>query len=88
MIKVTEAKYVSGYRIALTFNDGQKKIVDLENELHGEVFELLKNIDYFKRFKLNPFTIEWENGADFSPEFLYHFGEAKILKGKKSQKAL
>jgi hypothetical protein len=44
--------------------------------LWGEIFIPLKNIDYFKKFKLNPFTIEWENGADFAPEFLYNFEES------------
>lgn len=72
LIKVTEAKYIDGYKIEIKFNDNKKKIIDLKNELWGEVFEPLNNIDYFKNFKLNPFTIEWDNGADFSPEFLYN----------------
>lgn len=65
LIKVTEAKYIDGYKIEFKFNDNKKKIIDLKNELWGEVFEPLNNIDYFKKFKLNPFTIEWDNGADF-----------------------
>ncbi|MFO7923078.1 MAG: DUF2442 domain-containing protein [Bacteroidales bacterium] len=77
LIKVTEAKYFEGYKIAFKFSDGRKKTIDLENELWGEVFEPLKDINVFKRFTLNPFTIQWENGADFDPEFLYHYGETK-----------
>jgi hypothetical protein len=88
LIKVIEAKHVSGYKIALTFNDGRKKIVNLEEELYGEVFEPLKNIEYFKHFKLNPFTIEWDNGADFSPEFLYNIGESISKKGTRSKHAI
>jgi len=76
-IKVTEAKYIEGYKIKFKFNDGKIKTIDFKDQLWGEVFEPLKDISYFKKFKLNPFTIEWENGADFAPEFLYDFGESK-----------
>ena len=33
---------------------------------------------------MNPFTIEWENGADFSPDYLYRLAkeqENKVLSG-------
>jgi len=76
-IKVTKAKYIEGYKIEIKFNDGKTKIIDFKDQLWGEMFEPLKNIEYFKKFKLNPFTIEWENGADFAPEYLYDFGESK-----------
>ena len=71
LLAVTKALYVDGYRIALTFNDGLHKIIDLSKHLDGEVFEPLKNIEFFKQFRLSYYTIEWENGADFAPEFLY-----------------
>ncbi len=74
LISVKEANYIENYSIALTFSDGLKKVVDLEKELWGKVFEPLKNRDFFKTFSLNPFTIEWANGADFAPEFLYEIG--------------
>jgi hypothetical protein len=75
LIKVVNAKYVDDFKITLMFNDGKEKCVDLKEELWGEIFEPLKDINYFKEFTLNPFTIEWSNGADFAPEFLYEFGE-------------
>ena len=75
LITVKNASYQHDYRIVLTFSDGLKKVVDLEKELWGSVFEPLKNKEFFKSFTLNPFTIEWSNGADFAPEFLYETGQ-------------
>jgi hypothetical protein len=77
LIKVIDAKYVEGFKIKLKFNDGKTKVVDFKDQLWGGIFEPLKDVEYFKKFKLNPFTIEWKNGADFAPEFLYHLGELK-----------
>ncbi len=71
LLAVTKAEYVGGYKIALTFNDGVHKIVDFTHRLCGEVFEPLKDIEFFKKFRLSYYTIEWENGADFAPEYLY-----------------
>jgi len=46
-------------------------LVNFSNSLNRQVFAPLKEIDFFKRFKINFNTIEWENGADFAPEYLY-----------------
>ncbi len=71
LIKVVAAAYVDGYRIHLTFSDGLRSTLDFEHLLWGEIFEPLKDLSSFQKFTLNPWTIEWENGADFAPEFLY-----------------
>ncbi len=73
ILHVKEAKYLHNYVIWLRFNDGTKGEIDLSNELEGEVFEPLKDIEKFKSFKVDPImeTIVWENGADLAPEFLY-----------------
>ena len=70
LLKVTNANYVKDFVIHFQFNNGVEKDINLESELCGEVFEPLKNVNLFKNFKLNKWTVEWENGADFSSEFL------------------
>jgi hypothetical protein len=70
LIKVISANYIKDYIIHFEFNNGVQSDIDLKDELWGEVFEPLKDIQLFKKFKVNNWTIEWENGADFSPDFL------------------
>ena len=76
-LHVTIAAYLEGYKLRLWFNNGIVKEVDLKDELYGEVFEPLRDIALFKQLAVNPDTntIEWPNGADFAPEFLYEIGE-------------
>jgi hypothetical protein len=73
ILHVKEARYLHDYVLWLRFNDGAEGVVDLKNELYGEVFEPLKDIERFKSFKVDPDleTIVWDNGADLAPEFLY-----------------
>jgi len=75
---VRNVSYVSEYKLLLSFEDGSERLVDLEHELDGEIFEPLKDINYFKTVRVNPDldTIVWDNGADMSPDFLYEIGVA------------
>ena len=70
--RIVSARYVEGHTIWLRFADATEGEVNLESELDGEVFEPLKDKEYFKAFKLHPElrTVVWPNGADFAPEFL------------------
>ena len=79
ILHVKEAKYLHDYVIWLRFNDGAEGMVDLKEELYGEVFEPLRDMERFKSFKVDPDleTISWQNGADLAPEFLYE--KMKIL---------
>ena len=71
--RVEAAHYVQGYTIRLRFSDGTEGQVDLGEELHGEVFEPLKDQAVFRQFSVHPefHTLCWPNGADLAPEFLY-----------------
>lgn len=71
LIKVVDAKYIGGHEIAIKFNDGLHATVDLKNHLNGPIFKPLQDERMFRNFTLNRWTIEWENGADFAPEFLH-----------------
>jgi hypothetical protein len=77
-LHVDQVHALEGYTLRLAFNDGTTKDVDLSGELHGEVFEPLKDTGFFRRVVVNPETgtIEWPNGADFAPEFLHEIGRA------------
>ena len=70
--RVTEGRYVSGRTIWLRFSDGAEGEIDLSTEIHGEIFEPLRDIEYFRSFEVNRElgTVVWPNGADFAPEFL------------------
>ncbi len=76
-LHVIGVTYLEDYKLRLKFNDGVVKDVALKDELCGEVFEPLKDIDFFKQVAVNSDTntIEWPNNADFAPEFLYEIGE-------------
>jgi len=74
-LHVTDVEYVEDYKLKLTFNNGAKGIVNLEQELYGEVFEPLRDKFFFKQVFLTSRTIEWPNGADFAPEFLFEIAE-------------
>ncbi|MDX6381808.1 MAG: hypothetical protein QOI57_2832 [Rubrobacteraceae bacterium] len=68
----TGIRHIEGYKLEVTSNNGAVKEVDLEDELYGEVFEPVGDIELFKQVAINEETntLEWPNGADFTPEFL------------------
>lgn len=73
MFDVVEARYLHDHTVWLKFEDGTAGEVDLGGELHGPIFEPLRDLEYFAHFTVSPDlgTISWPNGADFAPEFLY-----------------
>lgn len=85
---VRDASYISEYKLLITFEDKTVKIIDLKPHLNGRIFEPLKDVDYFRKFYVDPEldTIVWENGADFSPDFLYEIGIDLINKDIKNEK--
>ena len=73
MQDVVDARYVLGHTVWVRFEDGTEGEIDLSEELYGPLFEPLAPLESFASFRLNrdTGTIEWPNGADFAPEFLY-----------------
>jgi Protein of unknown function (DUF2442) len=66
-----DARHVRDSVVWLKFADGTDGEVDLSSELWGPVFEPLRDLSYFRQFRVEFGTIAWPNGADFAPEFLY-----------------
>ena len=71
LIRVTDVEYLQDYTMRLEFSNGVQKQIDFYPLLKGKLFEPLKDKNNFIQFGLNHWTIEWANGADLAPEFLY-----------------
>jgi hypothetical protein len=76
-LHVTSVRYLGGHRLVVTFTDGSEREVDLQSELHGEVFEPLRDEAAFAEAFVDTETrtVAWPNGADLAPEFLYAVGQ-------------
>jgi len=72
-LHIAAVRYLDAYRLELGFSDGSWGVADLSDELRGPVFSELLDQGLFSRVALNSElgTIQWPNGADLAPEFLY-----------------
>lgn len=72
MDKVIKVKPLKGYRLEVTFSDGVRGVVSIENRLFGPVFEPLKDPAYFAKVSIDEYgVICWPNGADLAPDALH-----------------
>lgn len=76
-LHILTVHHCGDYCLECTFTNGETLLVDLEQELHGEVFAPLLDKKLFAEVRINPdtLTVEWSNGADFAPEFLYELAQ-------------
>jgi hypothetical protein len=71
---VVSASYKGGYRIELTFDNGERGVVDFSPYLRrGGVFKRLRDVSFFRAFRVNPElgTLSWADEIDVAPETLY-----------------
>ncbi len=61
----------SHYDLNIEFDNGQVGSLDMTPYLDEGVFKKLKNPSVFKQVKVSFDTIEWSNGIDLDPEFVY-----------------
>lgn len=72
MIRVTDVEPLGGFVLRLQFNDGSERVIDLEDELYGPIFEPLRaDSDLFRAVRIEGPTIAWPNGADIDPDVLH-----------------
>ena len=83
LVDVIQARHLGGHRLWLRFEDGLEGAVDLRRDLRGPVFEPLRDPAFFAQFHVDLGTVNWPNGADFAPEFLYE----RLMRARKSRGA-
>lgn len=72
-LHITQARYIRDYTLEVSFNDGSKGVADLAEALKGPVFEPLRDLAEFRRFRVDEglATLVWPNGADLAPEYIF-----------------
>lgn len=71
ILKIIKAEYVRDYILRLTFNNGEVGLMDFTPLMDKGICQKLRDIDYFKSFTLDHFTVDWNNEIGFAPRFLY-----------------
>ena len=74
LLKVVAAEYVRDYTLRLTFNTGEVRLVDFMPLMQKGICRKLQDLDYFKSFRLDPFTVDWNDEIGFAPRYLYERG--------------
>lgn len=73
MLNIVEARHLGEYKIHLRYANGAEGVVDFVDQPRQNMLAPWSDIAYFASFTINSdfATLEWPNGADISPEFLY-----------------
>jgi len=71
LLDVVDFKYLDGYKLLLTFENGEVKVFDCAILLDEKPFHILKDMNTFKRARIAYGTLEWPDEIDIAPETLY-----------------
>ena len=66
LLKVVAAEYVRDYTLRVDFTPLMQK----------GICRKLQDLEYFKSFRLDPFTVDWNDEIGFAPRYLYERGMA------------
>lgn len=72
--RIRSVEPLDGFVLRLSFDDGTQRVVDLEGELWGAMFEPLRaHPELFRQVHVDEDlgTIVWPNGADMDPDVLH-----------------
>lgn len=68
---ITNAVYLSGYRIEVEFDNGTKRTIDLQNFLENSKNAIVRrflNLSRFRQFRIEDGTLAWgDNEFDLNP---------------------
>ncbi len=72
---VSEVTTNEDFSLNIVFDTGEKRLLDMTPYLDFGVFKKLRNLEKFKRARVAFDTIEWDEGVDLDPEFIYEKSE-------------
>ena len=69
--RVVHVQPCEGYKLILTFTNGERRIFDAERLLDIPVFSPLKNKPFFDSVYIAYGTVQWPQDIDYCPDTLY-----------------
>lgn len=69
--KIVEVEVTGLAKLVATFEDGERREVDLSGELYGEVLEPLRDPKRFAEVTIDGGTLEWPTGLGLDPVVIY-----------------
>ena len=85
MQRVSSVVALDDHRLEVTFDDGLRGIVSLQDRLFGPMFEPLRDPEFFRQASVDEFgAICWPNGADLAPDALYEQLQADAASATRS----
>ena len=75
---ITEVLATDDHKLLLTFDNGERRLFDVAPYLSIGRFAELRSIEAFQKIGVSFDTVEWENGLDLDPEFLYEKSEKML----------
>ncbi len=71
-LSAVKVKPLEGYKLLITFDNGEDRIYDVNALIRGDWFGQLKNMDIFNTVHIAGISVEWEGGRDVCPDDLYY----------------
>ena len=68
---VKSVQAAAEYRLILAFDNGERRVFDARPLLTIGRFQALASPQVFSKVRVALDTVEWENGLDLDPEYLY-----------------
>ena len=69
--RIAAVQATDDYKLILTFDNIERRLFDIKPYLTVGRFAELRDIKVFKGIGVAFDTVEWQNGLDMDPEFLY-----------------
>lgn len=68
---VKSVEPAEGHKLILVFDDGAKRVFDAKPLLNFGRFRSLASDEAFRKVRVSFDTVEWKDGLDIDPEYLY-----------------
>lgn len=68
---VTRVAPQDNFVLALEFDNGEERVLDMKPYLDFGVFRRLQSQEFFNQVRISFDTLEWPAGIDLDPEFVY-----------------